>query len=156
MAQISGTEPITNRTDLRGTSQRRGTTAASDASLATTSFADSYGWSDVCDTLLKWLADPLDLEDDGIDAPTEELIESALAFSSFFGLRENNPVPAPTSVAPTPDGGISFEWRMGADLEIAEIVEVGKAEYTIIRGATVALDELLCCTLDGQWIRVER
>lgn len=153
MALNSGTEPMTAEATLCGVWQPRITAAAPNDSLAT---AAVKGWSDVCDTLLKWRANPLVLEDDGIDAPTRELIESALGFMSYFGLREKDPIPAPTSVAPTPDGGISFEWRSGADLEIAEIVEVGKAEYTGIRGRTVCFDVPLCQTIDGRWVAVEQ
>ena len=153
MALNSGTEPMTAEATLCGVWQPRITAAAPNDSLAT---AAVKGWSDVCDTLLKWRANPLVLEDDGIDAPSSELIESALAFSSFFGLREKDPIPAPTSVGPTPEGGISFEWRRGADLEIAEIAEVGKAEYTGIQGDAVGFNVLLRQTLDGQWVLKER
>lgn len=146
----SGIEPITAEADLLGSSPRPGTGAAPDASLATASVAESYTWSDVRDTLLKWLGNPLMLEDDGIDPPTKELITSAIDFSLGFA-----GIPAPTSVAPTPDGGISFEWRRADDLEIAEIVQVDMAEHTVISGGSVRLHEILRRTSGGYWEQVE-
>lgn len=151
MALNSGTEPMTAEADLLGNLTRRSTEAAPDNLLAITPVADSYTWSDIRDTLLKWLSDPLMLEDDGIDAPTKHLIKSAIDFAHDF----RNVAP-PTSVGPTPEGGISFEWRRASDIQIVEIVNVGKAERTVISGGTVLLSEELERTPPSRWEQVER
>lgn len=151
MAQSSGTEPMTTETNVLGHSTRQSTRAAADVGLATTPVADSYTWSDIRDTLLKWLGDPLMLEDDGIDAPTRDLIKSAIDFAQDYG-----GVAPPTSVGPTPEGGISFEWRRASDIQIVEIVSVGKAERTVISGGTVLLSEVLERTPPSRWEQVER
>lgn len=151
MPPDTGTESITAEADLLGNLPRLSTGAAPDTSLATAPVVDSYSWSEVRDTLLKWLGNPLMLEDNGIDAPTKELLKSAIDFSRYFA-----GIPAPTSVAPTPDGGISFEWRQADDLEIAEIVQVGMAEHTVISGGSVRLHEVLRRILDGRWEQVEQ
>ena len=108
-----------------------------------------YTWKEVDALLHKWLGDPEQLADDGIDAPTRGLIASAIQFH-----REFQPFP-PTSIGPTPEGGISFEWRRGDLVEIAEIVRPGEAEHTRIRGRHILLDELLKRNDDGAWLPVE-
>lgn len=112
-----------------------------------------YTWPEVDALLKKWLADPSQLEDDGVDAPTPELLRSAWHYAMFCSLqRDSTP---PTAICPTPDGGISFEWRDGDNLEIIEIVRPGVAEFTFISGREVVKDEILMCDYWGKWRGVQ-
>lgn len=75
--------------------------------------------------LIDWGKDPNKLEDDGIVAPTKDIITLALTYA--MALRDAG-WPAPTSVVPNGAGGIAFEKRSGRYHEIIEIYDDASAE----------------------------
>ena len=84
------------------------------------------GWENVIDCqLTKWANDPCQLENDGIEAPSQEII--SLACRVALMMRDEG-MPPPLRVVPNGDGGITFEREAGLLFETIEIEEDGSVE----------------------------
>jgi len=82
-------------------------------------------WIEVIAELHRWLEDPSQLSDDGLDAPTRKVIVKAIALAQRLqSVAERWPV----SVVPGANGGIVFERRGGADATSIHLWEDGHVE----------------------------
>jgi hypothetical protein len=97
-------------------------------------------WRDAIDCMLRWSSDP------DIFAPTDlpdpAVLESAmdLAFD-LWDQEEERPRAtrwaAPTSIVPSGDGRIAFEWNNKDETVIVEIVGAGSATATVFQAGKV-------------------
>lgn len=90
------------------------TDAAGDDTLASTQFErEREGWQRIIyDYLVEWGRNPSQLEDEGIVAPSVEIIGRASEVA--MELRDAlTPCPAPLRVVADGEGGIAFEFRLG-------------------------------------------
>ena len=104
------------------------TCAAPAEALASPGFLeiDTEGWRTVIiEPLSDWARDPMQLEDEGVDAPSQELISFALDVAMF--LRDQG-WRAPHRVVPSGDGGIVFKRQVGDFLEEIEFGATGTIE----------------------------
>lgn len=86
---------------------------------------DQERWQAVIDhQLVEWGRDSSQLEDEGIVAPTAEIIGLACRLAALY--RDTGMV-APTRVVPDGEGGIVFERRDGSAFQTIEI----RADHTI-------------------------
>lgn len=82
-------------------------------------------------TLINWLSDPTQLEEDGSDAPTGTVIRLAMDYAAKF---RDDRRPPPDSIVPDPSGGIVFE-RQGQQLsEVFHFWDDGAVEYCEFHG----------------------
>lgn len=104
------------------------THAIDDSSLASSDRLD--GWSKNLDLLLSWLAHPdVLLLYDEIDPVDPEIIQSAIDFAHDHW--ESNG-PLPTTIGPSIDGHIAFEWQHDRGVDEVEIIGEGRAIFTRI------------------------
>lgn len=92
------------------------------------------GWRKVInEPLIDWLQDPSQLEDEGIEAPTEAHIkfvsEYAMCLRTRFGW------PPPLRVVPSGDGGIVFELKSGPYFQSIEFDEDGTVELITFKAS---------------------
>jgi len=78
------------------------------------------------DQLLEWGRDPSQLDDDGTQSPSRELIARAIDLASLLS-REN--YAAPTRIVPDAHGGIVFELQGNRLFESIRLSSDGSAEY---------------------------
>lgn len=84
------------------------------------------GWRMIIEaTLTKWIRDPQQLEDDGLKAPTAEIISLASEFARFCA---GHTVDPPLRIVPDGSGGIAFEWKLGAHFAAVELHADGRME----------------------------
>lgn len=76
--------------------------------------------------LVEWGRDPVQLADDGVDAPTENVIRAAIVLAQHLMAQG---LPAPSNVTPDTSGGIVFERREGDVLEAYHIWDDGEIDY---------------------------
>lgn len=68
-------------------------------------------WQSIIDNrLIGWANDPAALEDDGLEAPSRQVIDLACALCYAAMRAETQP---PDRVVPDGDGGLSMEWKLG-------------------------------------------
>lgn len=79
-------------------------------------------WEKALAQLRKWSADPSQLEDEGVIAPTRETISRA--YLAAVTARDNG-VPAPLRVVPDGEGGIVFECADGSEMFVDKLVNGG-------------------------------
>jgi hypothetical protein len=79
----------------------------------------------IVEKLALWARHPEEFADDGLKAPTTEVLADARDFAVFCRTRG---VQAPLRVAPDGSGGVSFEWRFGALYQTVEFRAGGEAE----------------------------
>lgn len=109
------------------------TRAQSDAPISSGTIADTQTWDRVIDyQLIEWGRNPRALEDDGIEAPTGEVILRARELAQIL---KNAGVAAPDTVVPDPNGGIVFERRAGDLIETFHVWDDGTVEYCRFNGA---------------------
>jgi hypothetical protein len=90
-------------------------------------------WQLVIDqTLMDWLRDPGQLQDEGIDPPTGTTIRLSMDLAE--ALRDEGR-PAPDRVVVDPNGSIVFERREGTVAEVLHVWEDGSVEYMRFEGA---------------------
>jgi hypothetical protein len=77
--------------------------------------------------LIEWGRDPSQLEDDGVDAPSPDVIRLAIEVASRY--RDSGQWAPPDRVAPDPNGGIVFERRAGSQAEVLHVGSDGEVEY---------------------------
>jgi len=106
------------------------TAASSSASSRGTSprIIDADGWRSVIDNyLVDWGQDPGRLEDDGIVPPSGIAVNAACTVALLL---RDQAIPAPLRVVPTGDGGIVFEWELGAAFYTLEVEQDGTIELS--------------------------
>lgn len=114
------------------------THATDDSSLASSDRLD--GWSKILDLLLSWLAHPDELACDEIDQVDPEIIKSAIDF--VHDHRESD-CPSPTTVGPTVNGHIAFEWQHNQGVDEVEVIGIGRATITnIVQGQVLGEIEI--------------
>jgi len=90
-------------------------------------------WQQVIDrTLMAWLHDSSQLDDEGIEPPKGTLIRLSMDLAE--NCRDEG-LPPPDSVVPDPNGGIVFERREGDVSEVFHIWDDGTVEYMRFEGA---------------------
>lgn len=111
-------EPIWNPID---------TAAVDDSALTSVELHQNrMEWDNVIDDQLTWWGiNPSQLEDDGIDAPSREII--GLACRVAYAMRDGD-TPPPLRVVPDGDGGIVFERKDGPTFQTIEIAKDGSIE----------------------------
>ena len=98
-------------------------------------------WNTIIEsTLLNWLRDPNQLQDDGFDAPSPMIIRLSLDFAEEC--RDFN-WPAPTGIVADPNGGIVFELNEGELSEVFHVWEDGSIEYMEFHGAQLVVRSLV-------------
>ena len=96
---------------------------------------NAEGWRrTINEPLIDWGRDPSQLEDEGIDPPSREIVTLALQFAMF--LRDQNVAP-PDRVIPNGDGGIVFKRKMGDILEIIEVAKDASIEIIVFHGSEI-------------------
>ena len=99
--------------------------------------AEIAAWQDLMDKQFSsWASDPEQLGDDGIEAPSVEIVRLARDVATV--LREQN-VESPDRVVPNGDGGIVFRWRFGDFTWSLEVEADGSLESSLMEH-----DSLLC------------
>ena len=89
-------------------------------------------WQRMIDgTLMNWLRDPSQVEDEGIDAPSGTILRLSMDLAERF---RDKGFPSPDSVVPDPNGGIVFERREGDMSEVFHIWDDGSVEYMRFQG----------------------
>lgn len=95
--------------------------------------SSSEQWQHFIDhKLLEWARKPADLEDEGLDPPTIEVICRAIELATLFQ-REGDP--PPTTVSPDPNGGIVFTRKSNGQTEEYHLWDDGVIEYCRFEGA---------------------
>lgn len=109
------------------------TSAAPQTSLASPdSGASAELWCNAVERMLAWRSHPERFEPD--DAPTIEVLDTAIDYAEDERGRSG---PAPTSIVPSGDGRVAFEWCDRGSTMIVEFVGRGRARYTIIDAGKV-------------------
>jgi hypothetical protein len=90
-------------------------------------------WQRVIDqTLMDWLRDPGQLQDEGVVPPAGTIIRLSMDMAESF---RDEGRPAPDSVVVDPNGGIVFERREGNVSEVLHVWEDRTVEYMRFEGA---------------------
>lgn len=89
-------------------------------------------WKALEHKLNDWVRDPSQLNDEAVDAPTEETIRRALSLAQR--LRDLGE-PPPDSVVPDANAGIVFERREGERVEVYHVWDDGGMEYMRFQGS---------------------
>ena len=98
-------------------------------------------WQRLIDyTLLEWLIDPSQVDDEGIEPPTYDTICQAINLAQAF---RNADMMPPDSVVPDPNGGIVFERREQDVCEVLHVWDDGTVEYRVFQGARLAARQTL-------------
>ena len=105
-----------------------GGSGVSDFLLTSSAEQPSSPWDALETELRKWQENP-DAVFEPSDQPTSDAFETAMRVVE--DLRED--FPAPSSVTPTGDGQIVFEWRTGDAVELLETAGLNRLELTSIR-----------------------
>ena len=83
-------------------------------------------WSNHILTLLSWLRDPSQLEDDGVTAPQRSIIRLAIDYAEQS---RDRALAAPTRIATDSNGGIVFTLANPRGAEEIHFWDDGKVEY---------------------------
>lgn len=109
---------------------RDGSTPVLDAILAVAPgprTATQALWPEEIDHRLQaWEQDPDQLQDEGVEAPSREIVRLARRCARHLCERG---APAPSRVVPDGDGGIIFEWLQRPTVESIEIADDEMIEY---------------------------
>jgi hypothetical protein len=90
------------------------------------------GWQRVIDqTLMDWLRDPGQFEDEGIEPPSGTTIRVSMDLAEAC---RDEGQPAPDRVVCDPNGGIVFERRQGDVSEVLHVWDDGSVEYMCFQG----------------------
>ena len=93
------------------------------------------GWRTVLEQLGDWQRDPDQLADEGVEAPTSEVLDVASPVAEV--LRDTGIEP-PQHVVPNGDAGIVFRWRSAQQVLSLELDSDGSVEsYLLHRGKLV-------------------
>ena len=84
-------------------------------------------WQTLIDqSLLGWLRDPSQLEDDGVEHPTPPILRLAIDWAEKS---RDNGLPPADSIVPDANGGIVFQRRVNEMSEVFYIWDDGTLEY---------------------------
>jgi len=93
---------------------------------------NSDAWQRIIDnTLAEWERNPSEMQDAGIEPPSDETICHAIVFARQ--LRDQG-LPAPTNVVPDPNGGIVFQHQELGGSEEYHFWDDGVVEYLCFEG----------------------
>ena len=92
--------------------------------------------------LRSWMDDPSQLEEPGLDVPTDVCLKRALQFVEMK-LKKSSPATPTVRVAPTGDGAIAIDIIVGDTMLMTEFDEVGGAEDMIFKNNKVVYREKL-------------
>lgn len=93
------------------------------------------GWRQIIEQkLLVWSRDPQQLRDEGIEAPSLQILRTAIRLSVV--LRDDG-YPPPDSVVPDANGGIVFEYGNGEESEAIHVWDDGTIEWFGFRGTKI-------------------
>ncbi len=81
--------------------------------------------------LIEWGWDTEQLEDEGIEPPTRDTIQLAIALAEKL---RDAALAAPNSVVPDANGGIVFELRKNDVIEVFHVWDDGATEYQCFHG----------------------
>lgn len=98
-------------------------------------------WQSVIDyTLIEWGSDPGQLEDEGLEPPSREVIQLAIRCAQAY---KDEGRPAPDRIVPDPNGGIVFERQEGDVSEEIHVWDDGTVEYCQFHGARLVVRQTL-------------
>jgi len=94
---------------------------------------DAALWDDACERMLAWRSSTDQFEPD--DAPEVDILDTAIDFAVDERTRGG---PAPSSIVPSGDGRVAFEWNDRGSTMVVEFIARGRARFTrIISGKVV-------------------
>ena len=93
---------------------------------------DEALWKAVIDRLLKWSSDLSIFAPD--DRPDALILRSAIDFA-YDSMAEDQP--APTSMMPSGQGAIAFEWDTGRFTQIVELTGIGTGTFTSFKDGKI-------------------
>jgi len=111
--------------------------APGDAGLSPVAASDQstrQAWQRLIDQLTQWRRDPSQLADEGVDAPSAEIIDKAILVAERSQQRG---LPAPSSVVSDANGGIVLERREGSVAEVLHLWDDGTVEYQRFQGTAL-------------------
>lgn len=89
-------------------------------------------WQNLIDRkLIEWGRDPSQLDDEGVESPTPEIIQRAILLAE--ALRDSDD-PPPDTVVPDPNGGIVFERQKNGLSEVYHVWDDGTIEWRCFQG----------------------
>jgi hypothetical protein len=90
-------------------------------------------WQNVIDKqLIEWGQDPDQLQDDGLTAPSRDIIGLACQLAVMY---RDSGMPSPLRAVPNGSGGIVFERKDGATFETLEIRADGSVEVAAFKNS---------------------
>lgn len=92
------------------------------------------GWARTVGRVSEWQAHPESVADEEFGGPSNRALEYAISFARNTAFTGAFPQ-APTSVTPSSEGGVVFEWRTGGLVTIIEITASGEPEIASYSGA---------------------
>ena len=90
---------------------------------------EKAAWQAVLERLADWRRDPQQLADEGVEPPTEGLLEAAGTVADVLG---NTGVEPPDTLVTNGDGGIVFRWRSGQSTWAIELDSDGSVESSLM------------------------
>lgn len=110
----------------------RETEIADDLTLSGSARTEGYrdAWNSFVNQLIGWGTCPHELEDDGIEAPSVQVIQTACELA--MAMRDESLVP-PDHILTNGNGGIVFERKTGTTLKTIEIEPDGSIDLTIYK-----------------------
>ncbi|MDA0838830.1 MAG: hypothetical protein O3B01_15980 [Planctomycetota bacterium] len=107
-----------------------------DTCLVTRSSRDDreQRWQVLIDVLTDWAMHPEELDEDGLEPPTQDVIQRAAWLAC--NLCEAGVRP-PTRIVPNGDGGLAFESLQGDEFEALEIQNDLSVEFTFFKNSAL-------------------
>jgi hypothetical protein len=111
----------------------------------------SMQWQQMIDNTLRlWRQDPGRLEDEGLEAPSIDTIDRAIAYALEYQRRGR---PAPTAVIRDPNGGIVFERRESDTSEQIHFWDDGEVDYLCFHGTNLVERQAAVTSPSGSLVR---
>lgn len=113
----------------------------------TRSTYDDVAWRSLLQsTLIHWIENPNDLEDEGLDAPSPQILEKALRVAERM---RNEGFPQPTEIVRDPNGGIVFERNLPDESLVVHLWDDGAIERMRFQGSSLIERESIFSDLEG-------
>jgi hypothetical protein len=101
---------------------------------------DATLWDRIADTLIEWAPFCGDVDDDGIEWPSRTVLSQAGQLA--YQMRDAQ-IDPPSNVVPCGDGGIVFEWRVGAYYLKLDVSKDGLLEWLKFHRGTLIFRQQL-------------